>query len=71
MAHDRVDGDELRLTHEFLGIMLGVPRPGVTIALQGLERAGVIGYRHGFITIIDREALKESTNGTYVAPSDK
>ena len=37
MGHDRVDGDELGLTHEFLGIMRGVQRPGVTIALQGLN----------------------------------
>jgi CRP-like cAMP-binding protein len=35
LAHDRVDGDELSLTHEFLGVMLGLRRPGVTTALAG------------------------------------
>src|SRR5439155_21206132 len=38
MADDRIDGNELPLTHEFLGFMLGTQRPGVTIALQQLER---------------------------------
>ena len=45
MAHDRVDGDELPLTHEFLGMMLGSPRPGVTLAVQALEKAGLITTR--------------------------
>ena len=40
MADDRIDGDELPLTHEFLGLMLGTHRPGVTIALQALEKSG-------------------------------
>jgi CRP-like cAMP-binding protein len=38
LAHDRVDSEELPLTHEFLAVMLGVRRPGVTTALQELER---------------------------------
>jgi CRP-like cAMP-binding protein len=70
MAQDRVDGNELRLTHEFLGIMLGVQRPGVTVALQGLERVGVIGHQRGTITILDRDALQQSANGTYDPPID-
>ena len=40
MAHDRVDGDRLVLTREFLALMLGVQRPGVTVALSLLEKAG-------------------------------
>ena len=40
MAADRLGSDELPLTHEFLAIMLGTQRPGVTIALHELERAG-------------------------------
>src|SRR5690349_11053611 len=40
MAHDRADSDELKLTHEFLATMLGVRRPGVTVALHLLERQG-------------------------------
>jgi CRP-like cAMP-binding protein len=71
MADDRIDGGELRLTHEFLGIMLGVRRPGVTVALQGLEHTGLISNKRGMITILDREALQRCSNGTYFPPNDK
>jgi CRP-like cAMP-binding protein len=66
MAHDRVDGDELPLTHEFLGMMLGSPRPGVTLAVQALEKEGLIDARRARITILDRKALEKRSNGTYV-----
>jgi CRP-like cAMP-binding protein len=68
MAHDRIDGDTLTLTHEFLSVMLGVRRPGVTHALNLLENAGLIDAHRGVITIIDREGLEESSNGAYGAP---
>jgi CRP-like cAMP-binding protein len=68
MAHDRVDGDELPLTHEFLGMMLGSPRPGVTLAVQALEKAGLITTRRSHVTIVDRKALEKRSNGTYVPP---
>ena len=42
MANDRIDGNEVPLTHEFLGLMLGTPRPGVTIAVQALEKEELI-----------------------------
>jgi CRP-like cAMP-binding protein len=71
MSADRVDGDELPLTHEFLATMLGVRRSGVTVALQQLERSGLIRHRRGVITILDREALEKSTNGAYARPSDE
>lgn len=64
MAADRVEG-ELALTHEFLSIMLGVRRSGVTTALQELERTGLISHRRGFVTVLDREGLEEHANGTY------
>ncbi len=64
MAGDRVDG-ELPLTHEFLAIMLGVRRSGVTTALQELERSGLIKHRRGLVAILDREGLEETANGTY------
>jgi CRP-like cAMP-binding protein len=70
MAHDRLGGDELNLTHEFLGLMLGTHRPGVTLALQSLERAGLITTRRGRVTILDRKALQKSSNGTYVPYDD-
>ena len=68
LADHRIDGEELPLTHEFLGLMLGTHRPGVTIALQALERAGLITTRRSRITIVDRKALEKSSNGTYVRP---
>ena len=71
LAGDRVDGNELPLTHEFLAIMLGVRRSGVTVALQGLERTGLISHRRGVITVLDREALEQASNGTYFRLSDE
>ena len=68
MAHDRVDGDELPLTHEFLGMMLGSPRPGVTLAVQALENEGLIDARRARITIIGRKGLEKRSNGSYVPP---
>ncbi len=67
MAHDRMDGNELPLTHEFLATMLGVRRPGVTVALSALEKAGLIQANRGAIVVIDREGLEENSNGTYGA----
>jgi CRP-like cAMP-binding protein len=67
MANDRLDGDEVPLTHEFLSIMLGVRRPGVTLAIKALERAGVIAKKTRCIVIVDRDSLKELSNGTYVS----
>jgi CRP-like cAMP-binding protein len=70
MADDRVDDGKVRLTHEFLGVMLGVQRPGVTIALQELKRRGFIDHERGLITILDRKALSKFANGAYVRPND-
>jgi CRP-like cAMP-binding protein len=70
MADDRIDGDDLPLTHEFLGLMLGTHRPGVTIALQALEKAGLITTRRSRITIVDRKTLEKSSNGTYVRSNE-
>ncbi len=58
MIHDRVPGDELLLTQEFLSYMLGVRRAGVTEACGTLMRAGLIRYRHGRITVVDRAGLE-------------
>src|SRR4051794_11276319 len=66
MAADRVEGEELSLTHEFLAMMLGVRRPGVTVAIQGLEREGTVERRRGRIFITDRKALEKRSNGTYM-----
>jgi CRP-like cAMP-binding protein len=58
MAHDRVVGDELMLTHEFLATMLGVRRPGVSLAVSALGQSGVIDAGHGRIRITDRSGLE-------------
>ena len=71
MAHDRLDGDEIPLTHEFLSLMLGVRRAGVTVALNYLEHRGVIRMSRGHIVITDRDGLKASANGTYHDPQDR
>jgi CRP-like cAMP-binding protein len=66
LADDRIDGSQLPLTHDFLAMMLSVRRPGVTVALQALERLGVITRKRSHIGIIDRESLERLSNGTYV-----
>jgi CRP-like cAMP-binding protein len=68
MAHDRAEGDDLTLTHEFLAIMLGVRRPGVTVALNVLEEQGLIEAKRGLILILDRAGLEEAANGAYGVP---
>jgi CRP-like cAMP-binding protein len=68
MAHDRADRDEFALTHEFLALMLGVRRPGVTVALNALGRAGLILANRGVITIVDRNGLKKSAKDSYGTP---
>ena len=68
MAQDRLDGKEVPLTHEFLSLMLGVRRAGVTIALNQLHRKGVIRLSRGRIEIADRHGLINSANGAYGVP---
>jgi CRP-like cAMP-binding protein len=68
MAHDRSESDTVTLTHEFLSTMLGVRRPGVTNALNALEKRDIILARRGAITVRDRSALEEAANGSYGAP---
>jgi CRP-like cAMP-binding protein len=57
-ACDRAGADRLLLTHEFIAMMLGVRRAGVTVAALSLKSAGLIDYEHGRITIADREGLE-------------
>lgn len=68
MAHDRVDGDHVALTHEFLALMLGVRRPGVTAALNTFEAERFIRVQRGGLTILDRSKLEEAANGCYGTP---
>ena len=58
MTHDRMQSDEFLLTQEFLAMMLGVQRTGVSAAAGALQRAGLIRYKRGNVTIIDRRGLQ-------------
>lgn len=65
MSHDRIGGDDLPITHDFLSIMLGTRRPGVTLAVQMLEGLGVIKATRGLITVRDREELEQLAGQSY------
>jgi len=58
MSHDRVGVDEFAVTHEFLGQLLGSRRPTVTLSAHVLQSAGLIRYRRGRVTIVDRRGLE-------------
>ena len=68
MCHDRVDGDELVVTHEFAALMLGVQRSGVTLAIQALEGYRLIKAKRGRMTVLDREALEKLVDSGYGLP---
>ena len=59
MTHDRMRSDEFLLTQEFLAMMLGVQRTGVTAVAGALQRAGLIRYSRGNVTIVDRGGLEQ------------
>lgn len=68
MAQDRQASDELQLTHEFISIMLGVRRSGVTDALHELERKRLIRGARGVIEIRNRSRLVALAGGIYGVP---
>ena len=68
MADDRNDAPLIPLTHEFLSLMLGVRRAGVTDALHALEGRGLVKTERGQIRILDRDGLIECANGCYGVP---
>lgn len=65
MALDRVDGEEIPLTHEFLSLMMGARRPGVTEAIHELARKGLILGGRGKITVIGRKGLEDRAGRFY------
>jgi CRP-like cAMP-binding protein len=64
-VHDRAGTDTFPMTHDFLAMMLGVRRPGVTVAAQSLRDDGLIAYNHGTMTIVDREGLEAASCDCY------
>ena len=65
LIHDRVGRDSFALTHEYIAVMLGVRRAGVTVALSALRDAGVIEYHRGKMTVTDRPRLEAATCQCY------
>jgi CRP-like cAMP-binding protein len=64
-THDRVRGDEFPLTHDFLGLMLGVRRATVTDTARVLQERKLIRYRRGLITVLDRRGLEKEACECY------
>ncbi|MDQ6892476.1 MAG: Crp/Fnr family transcriptional regulator [Acidobacteriota bacterium] len=65
MSHDRVQADTFHLTQEFLAEMLGIRRPAVTGCAGELRRKGLITYRRGWITVLDRRGLEKASCECY------
>jgi CRP-like cAMP-binding protein len=71
MTHDRTEGDEFRLTQEFLSQMLGVRREGVTLAAGVLQKQKLISYSRGQIRILDRAGLEAASCKCYEVVKDE
>ncbi|MEP6503308.1 MAG: Crp/Fnr family transcriptional regulator [Betaproteobacteria bacterium] len=67
MSQDRARATSFHVTQEFLAYMLGVRRVGVTVAAGRLQRAGLIAYHRGDITVLDRAALELAACDCYAA----
>jgi CRP-like cAMP-binding protein len=65
MAHDRIGTMSFPLTQEFVAMMLGVARPTVTIVAGTLQRAGLIRYQRGNVTVLDRARLEAASCECY------
>jgi CRP-like cAMP-binding protein len=64
-CHDRAEADTFPMTHEFLALMLGVQRPGVTLAARSLREDGLITYNHGTMSVLDRRGLEAAACECY------
>jgi CRP-like cAMP-binding protein len=67
MTHDRVGANKFPLTHEFLAMMLGVARPGVSEVLVLLRKKRLLDYKRGIMTILDRKRLEAASCECYEA----
>lgn len=71
MSHDRSEGDEVLLTHEFLSLMLAITRPSVTLALHVLEGEHLIRSKRGCVIIRDRAGLERLASDAYGSAEDE
>jgi CRP-like cAMP-binding protein len=65
MTHDRVPGDEFELTQQFLARMIGIRRTGVSEVAGKLQRARLITYRRGHVTVLNRRGLEKASCECY------
>ncbi len=65
LSHDRLETNELIMAQELIANMLGVRREGVSVAAHNLQEAGLIRYKRGHITIVDRKGLEQSVCECY------
>ena len=65
MCDDRIQADDVPITHEFLAVMLGVHRPGVTLAIQALEERHLIRGRRALVQLLDRPGLERFAAASY------
>lgn len=65
MTHDRVNGGEFPMTHEFLALMLGVRRAGVTLTMCALQEARLVSYTRGRVAVTDRAGLERAACECY------
>ena len=70
MAHDRMKRDDFQLSHEFLAMMLASTRPTVTVVAGTLQKAGLISYKHGHLTVLDRRGLEDASCECYATVRD-
>jgi CRP-like cAMP-binding protein len=71
LTQDRMKTDTFNLTQEFIATMLGSRRAGVTVAAGALQKAGLIKYRRGEITVVDRDGLEEASCECYKTVKDE
>jgi CRP-like cAMP-binding protein len=70
LAHDRMSRDDFPLTQEFVSMMLGTTRPAVTVVAGALQKAGLVTYRRGHVTILNRRKLEAASCECYRASTD-